>query len=360
VVESIRGASADAIRVTLSNGEALPGLGGFAGRLPDGRLVRDALGREPLYVDGEAWAWDPRELDEPSVFPAGSAGSLGEEPRAVLSVPPSRERAPTEAANSLESALDDALSRIPDGTPVGFSGGVDSAVVATATADVGYVVGLPDAPDVEAARDGAAAMGLDLQVVELDLPAIEAAVPPVARAIALSDPMDVGIAVGLYLLGRAVSADGHDRVALGQGADELFAGYQKVAQAPTDDRLSAQTVRGARDEMLGTIPHQAARDVSALRAAGVEPVMPFLADGVVEAALELPASMLVCDGTRKACLRDIARDRLPARLADREKTAMQYGSRIAREIDRLAREAGFKRREPDHVRRYIEARLQEA
>jgi asparagine synthase (glutamine-hydrolysing) len=34
---------------------------------------------------------------------------------------------------------------------------------------------------------------------------------------------------------------------------------------------------------------------------------------------------------------------------------MQYGSRVSRELDRLARQAGFKRRQGDHVTAYVES-----
>lgn len=358
MAESLRGASATPIRAALRATDPLPGLDGFAGRLPDGRLVRDALGREPLFVDGEAWALDSRSLGDPEPFPAGSVGTPGAQPTGRLTIPRGHEADPTVARERLGAAVDAALEAVPPGTPVGFSGGLDSGLVATASGGPLYVVGLSDAPDVAAAREAAVSMERSLRVVELSLRDVEDAVPRVARAIGLSDPMDVAIATGFYQLGTAIAADGHDHVALGQGADELFAGYQKVASAPTDDRLTAETVRDARDEMLQTIPHQAARDVTALRAAGVEPITPLLTDRVVSASLELPSSMLVRDGVRKWGLREIARDRLPTDVVDRKKTAMQYGSRISREIDRLARQAGFKRREPDHVRRYIQARLE--
>ncbi|MDL0142731.1 asparagine synthetase B, partial [Halobacterium salinarum] len=50
---------------------------------------------------------------------------------------------------------------------------------------------------------------------------------------------------------------------------------------------------------------------------------------------------------------------LPDAVADRDKKAVQYGSLVAREVDRLARQAGFKRRMDDHVTQYVEARIEE-
>jgi asparagine synthase (glutamine-hydrolysing) len=167
--------------------------------------------------------------------------------------------------------------------------------------------------------------------------------------------MDVNIALPLYLLAERVAADGYDRLAVGQGADELFGGYAKVANAPDDERVAADSVRGATREVVATLPEQLPRDVLALRAAGVEAVAPLLHDRVVDAALDLPGEALVADGTRKVALRAAARagGRLPESVTVAEKKAVQYGSLVSRELDRLARQAGFKRRMPDHVGQYV-------
>ncbi len=94
-----------------------------------------------------------------------------------------------------------------------------------------------------------------------------------------------------------------------------------------------------------------------IRAAGVEPVAPLLDDRVVRAALRLDGPMLADGEKRKRVFRRAAREFVPYEVAEREKKAMQYGSLIARELDRLARRAGFKRRMDDHVTKYIESRL---
>jgi asparagine synthase (glutamine-hydrolysing) len=173
--------------------------------------------------------------------------------------------------------------------------------------------------------------------------------------------MDVQIALGLFLVAERAAADGFDRLAVGQGADELFGGYAKVARAPDDPRVEAETVRGARRELVGTVPQQLERDALALRGAGVDPVAPLLHDRVVEAALGLSGDLLVTDqGERKWALRLAAREWLPDPLAFREKKAVQYGSHVSRELDRLARQAGFKRRLDDHVTQYVESLATEA
>jgi asparagine synthase (glutamine-hydrolysing) len=42
-----------------------------------------------------------------------------------------------------------------------------------------------------------------------------------------------------------------------------------------------------------------------------------------------------------------------------DKKAVQYGSLVSRELDRLARQAGYKRRMDDHVGQYIRSLVDE-
>jgi asparagine synthase (glutamine-hydrolysing) len=261
-----------------------------------------------------------------------------------------------------DAGTDDGGAGIDDGdagdVAVAFSGGVDSAIVAALLDAPCYVVGFPESHDVEAARSAAERMGLDLTVVELDHDTLEAAVPRVARAIGRENAMDVQIALPLFLVAERVASDGFDRLAVGQGADELFGGYAKVANAPDDDRVDADTVDGARREVMPTLPDQLDRDVRALAAAGVTPVAPFLHESVIAAARKLPHGLVVSDdGHRKHALRLAATEWLPESIAFREKKAVQYGSLVGRELDRLARQDGFKRRMDDHVSKYVRSRL---
>jgi len=339
---------------------------GFAAALhgPEGPvLVRDVLGRYPLFVErgGPEWAFDPTELAEPVPVPAGHArGAVDGEPvgERVWSLPdPDPERATRTAVDAVTDAVRAALGTAadePGGTAVAFSGGVDSALVAAGLGGPCYVAGFPDSHDVETARAAAEAMALDLRVVELDHAALERAVPELARATDRTNAMDVSIALPLYLVAERAAADGFDRLAVGQGADELFGGYAKVARAPEDERVAADTVRGARREVVDTLPDQLERDVTTLRAAGVEPVAPLLDDRVLRSALSLPGHLLVTErGERKWALRLAVREWVPDPVAFREKKALQYGSLVSRELDRLARQAGYKRRQDDHVDQYV-------
>lgn len=394
----IRGASAEHVAAAVADRNSLSGTTGFAGQLPDGRLVRDVLGRQPLFYDREdsaAWSFDPADLSNPESVPAGVVGSIASKPASsagvtdssrsqsagasedapaegldrisgedfeqIFSLPnlapvENHREAVTEVRDAIAASLDATAS---DSLAVAFSGGVDSAVVASAFDAPLYVVGFPESHDVEAARQAARLMGRELEVVELSLSDVERAVPEVARATGRTNAMDVSIALPLFLAGKRAAEDGYDRLAVGQGADELFGGYAKVARAPEDPRVEAETIRGAAREVVATLPDQLERDLLGLRGAGVEPVAPLLDDRVIRAALRLPRDLLVDSrGERKKALRLAAREFVPDRVAFREKKAVQYGSLVSRELDRLARQAGFKRRMDDHVSQYVVSRVE--
>jgi len=352
----MQGADAAVVRRALERHDPLPGGRGFAGAL-DGRLVRDVLGRYPLFSESDdptEWSPDPTDLSDPRRLPAGHVRDADGDTR-VWSLPdPEPSGDADRAVAAVRTAVVEAVDAVDGAPAVAFSGGVDSAILAARTEGPLYVGGFPESHDVEAARSAADALGRELAVVEFTHADLERAVPELVAATGRSNPMDIGVALPLYLVAERVAADGHDRLAVGQGADELFGGYAKVAAPADDDRLEADTVRGATREVIGGLPAGLERDVLTLRAAGVEPVAPLLDDQVVAAALRLPADLLVDGDERKVALRRAA-DFLPAAVRGRDKKAVQYGSLVARELDRLARQAGFKRRMDDHVGRYIDS-----
>jgi asparagine synthase (glutamine-hydrolysing) len=353
------GAGQATVREAMRREDPLPGTNGFAGRV-DEFLVRDVLGRYPLFFEAEDpsdWSYRPQDLSEPQALPAGHRhdGSTSEHCWRLPAVEP--ETSDDAAVNSLRTAIETTLAEV-DSTDlaIGFSGGVDSAILAAHLDAPLFTIGFPDSHDIEAARSAAEQIDRDLTVIEIDPEMLERAVPEVARAIQRTNAMDVQIALGFSLLAERVSDAGFDRLALGQGADELFGGYAKVEKAPDDPRVDATTVRAARREVLHSLPGQLERDTLAIRERGVEPVVPLLHDRIVRCGLELSGRQLVSNGTRKWALRQAATDWLPTGLSSRDKKAFQYGSLVARELDRLARQAGFKRRMDDHVTKYVEHR----
>lgn len=356
---TINGISQNEARRAIEVQDPFPGTQGFAGEI-DGALVRDVLGRMLIYIEteqggGRKWAFDPDQLQEPELVPAGYRDSLIEGGREqIWQLPNPDPITEKEAALAqLNAAIDAAIADIDPTVPVAFSGGVDSAYIAAATEGPLYVCGFEGSKDIIAAKKAAATLNRELNVIELTHKQLRDATVEVVNAIGRTNTMDVTIALPLYLTAKQVADDGFDQLLLGQGADELFGGYAKVANASNDPRISATTIRDARNEVLETIPDQMERDLRAIKEVSVTPICPYLDDRVVSAALKLPEELLVADDQRKVGLRQIAETKLPEAVAHREKKALQYGSYVSRELDRLARQSGYKRRIDNHVEKYI-------
>ena len=174
-----------------------------------------------------------------------------------------------------------------------LSGGLDSSLVAAIASRIAnergrrlqtFAVGTEASPDLAAARTVAA--HLDCDHVEVTYTAAEAleSLPNVVRAIESFDPGLVRSAVPNYMLARTTRQ--HVKVVLtGEGADELFAGYDYMREFTDDDALHAELERTVRS--LHNLNLQRCDRVTMAHA--VEARVPFLDRNVIAWALRDPA-----------------------------------------------------------------------
>jgi asparagine synthase (glutamine-hydrolysing) len=222
-----------------------------------------------------------------------------------------------------------------------LSGGVDSSLVAKLAGRECVAVGVRGSHDLRRAEHAASLLGLSCTYVEITSQEIESALPLVVAAIPKKEPVSAGIALTQYFVAQWAGEHGHHRVITGQGADELFGGYQRYRTTPTlADDLS-------RD--IGILWEQAARDQSVAALHEVYFSMPYLDIRVVRAALAIPAHEKVHAGGQKVPLRLVAERHIPADLAWYDKKAMQYGSGVWKELQKLARKKGYKTSMQDYI-----------
>jgi asparagine synthase (glutamine-hydrolysing) len=280
--------------------------------------ARDPVGIKPLYWarrDGLVrFASEMRSFDEdwqPYVesFPPGHYWT----PEDGLvefgkPVPPREDLEPFEGPSEPGAAVpEDILQKVRDrlartvnrqmmgDVPVGvfLSGGLDSSLVAAIAARwyekrgeklKTFAVGLEDSPDLLAAR--AVAEYLDTEHHESVYTAEDAlrVLPTVVRTIESFDPSLVRSAVPNFILAEFTAR--HVKVVLtGEGADEIFAGYEYLEDFRTEDELHTELVRTI--EGLHDLNLQRADRVT--MAHGLEARVPFLELDMISLGLSLPA-----------------------------------------------------------------------
>jgi asparagine synthase (glutamine-hydrolysing) len=288
----------------------------------DGTFIaaRDPVGIKPLYWarsnDGqvcfasELHAFDYQQQANVEVFPPGcywtpETGLVRFRP----AVPRDKEELesfegpsepgapiPDEMLELVRERLKKTVERQMMGdVPVGvfLSGGVDSNIIAAIAApyarERGYTlktfaVGLEDSPDLEAARAVAEYLGTEhYEKVYTEEEALEV-LPEVVRAIESFDPSLVRSAVPNYILAEFTSQ--HVKVVLtGEGADEIFAGYEYLRDFETEEELHNELIR----EIEGLHNLNLQRTDRVTMAHGLEARVPFLELDMIELGLSLPA-----------------------------------------------------------------------
>jgi asparagine synthase (glutamine-hydrolysing) len=221
---------------------------------------------------------------------------------------------------------------------VAFSGGVDSTLLCKLMSNSAntrcYTVGFSESHDLKNAQHAARLLKVDLQTIELNEYDLEMFVPVVIEAIESYSPLDIAIALPLYVLTKQAEAAGFSSVLTGQGADELFAGYTKYASLhaePNDlnNTLKMDVLNIARDNLE--------RDNLAAAAHSLDIILPYLDPRVVVFGLALDATWKLHNGINKYVLRKVAEQVMPRELAYRQKKAIQYGTGVSSMLQRLAR-----------------------
>ena len=326
----------------------------------DGRFVaaRDPVGIKPLYWarrDGhvrfasEIGAFDEEWQPDVEVFPSGYYWTPEEGlVRFATAVPRDREdlehfEGPSEPGapipeEILERVRDQLIRTVErqmlgDG-PVGvfLSGGLDSNLVAAIAARWNerhgetlktFAVGLEDSPDLEAARAVAEYLGTEhYEKVYTEEEALEV-LPEVVRAIESFDPSLVRSAVPNYILAEFTSQ--HVKVVLtGEGADEIFAGYDYLREFETETKLHAELIRII--EGLHNLNLQRGDRVT--MAHGLEARVPFLEREMIQLGLSLPAGWKLAseDQPEKRLLRQAFEGWLPDEFIWRKKAQFGDGS----------------------------------
>jgi asparagine synthase (glutamine-hydrolysing) len=329
----------------------------------DGRFVavRDPVGIKPLYMasrDGvvrfasEMGAYDEDWLPSVEVFPPGHywtpQNGLVPYAEAVPGEAKTKEafERPSEPADDvpeeilagvrdrLVGAVESQLADLPDDMQVGvlLSGGLDSSLIAAIAARWyrqrgmqlrTFAIGLKGSADLQAAREVTEYLGTDHQEIQYTSEEAVKFVPEVVRSLENFDPSLVRSSVPNFIVSE-LAARNVDLVLTGEGADELFAGYDYLEDLEDEVELHEELVRGFGEAHNGGLQ----RVDRVTMAHGLEVQLPFLELDMIELGLSIPADWKRTDAGQpeKRILRQAYQGWLPDELLWRKKAQFGEGS----------------------------------
>ncbi len=319
--------------------------------------ARDRLGVKPLYWarrDGvvafasELQAFDPDWRAVVEEFPPGHVwtqdgglvryGEIAEETREYAD--------PEQARDAIRGALVTGVRRrMMADVPVGvfLSGGLDSSLVAAIMAREApddmpvhsFAAGTEGSSDLAAARVVADHLGLVHHERVYTADEVVEVLPTVVASIESFEPSLVRSAVPGYLLAELAAQ--HVKVVLtGEGADELFAGYDHLRDIEDADDLRAELIRSV--EGLHNLNLQRCDRMT--MAHGLEARVPFLDLDLIAVAQRVPIGWKLPgeQGQEKAILRESFTGWIPDEILWRRKEQFGDGSGTAEVMAERARD----------------------
>ncbi|MGF3521961.1 MAG: DUF7411 family protein [Candidatus Bathyarchaeia archaeon] len=325
-------------------------------------VARDPVGVEPLYY-GEnsqvaAVASNRKALwrlgvNCPKSFPPGNVavvnrGGFTFQPVKVLRYSDPASINLDDAAVKLQGLLEKSVQLRLGGVrkvAVAFSGGLDSSVVAFLAKKCGVEVqlihvSLENQPETEDAWKAAEELGLPLEVHLFKEADVERVVHEVVGLIEDADPLKASVGVPFYWVAEKAVESGFRVLLAGQGADELFGGYQRYVNEYLT--VGEESVRRAIYRDVTSIhENNIERDKKICGFHGVELRLPFASYPIAEFALSLPTELKFekkQDCPRKIVLRKAAQLMgLSETIVWKPKKAVQYGTGVSNALKKIAK-----------------------
>lgn len=228
-----------------------------------------------------------------------------------------------------------------------FSAGVDSTLIAILLKKLNvnttlYTIGTENSQDLKFSKKVAKDIDMPLKTWIINQEIIEKQLEDTINTIEDTNLMKIGVGMTIKLTSQLASKDNQKVILSGQGADELFCGYNRY-------KNKYDTPAELLDELthdLNNMYHvNLERDDKATMSNSLELRVPFLDRKVIGTAVKTPIKYMLHsneDKIRKHILREVAYEMgVPEYIAFRPKKAAQYGTGI----DKIIKKKILKKKE---------------
>ncbi len=228
-------------------------------------------------------------------------------------------------AKSLYNVLEESCSQC-EASLISLSGGVDSSIISyflrqRNPKSVAIIAKDFVSTDLTYCQMISKEMQLPLEIYNVSTSLILEAVEKTVKILKNFNDIEIRNSVVMYLAIKWAKDSGEKSIITGDGADELFAGYNFLRNKP-EKELEEEV------ERICSIMHFPTQEIG--KALGIKVQSPFLSQKTVELAKKIPVSLKVRDEkTRtygKWILRKTFEKYIPQQIAWREKSPMQEGA----------------------------------
>jgi len=311
-------------------------------------LARDPMGIKPLYYTRfkENWIFaselkslvtlkddliDITELEPGSIWKNGVVEPYFNLKKFTRQEIPSISIA--DYSLKLKNCLIKAVSkRIPEGSAkiaCLLSGGIDSSIITYLASQlhqnvIAYTLAAPHMPSADLIAAQTLCQQFNIEHIIVSPPVQEMQQFYLDQGIYMTEsfePILVRNAVSYHFLCRKVADDGFKYCLNGEGADELFGGYDFVREAPS--YLQEDVIWHSLSIIHKTYLQMADR---ASMYTTLEARVPYMDKDLVELCLSLPPSTRVNGNESKVLLRQVFTNELPESIISRRKTGMNEGA----------------------------------
>lgn len=211
---------------------------------------------------------------------------------------------------------------------VGLSGGLDSSIVAafarSQREDLNtFVVGVADSEDLEASFEVANHLGTNHHVYQYSLDEMIEVLPEVIYHLESFDAPLIRSAIPNYFLAK-VAAEHVKVILTGEGADELYAGYEYLYDIDDPEKMQKELLI-----ITGNLHNTNLQRADRMSMAhGIEARVPFLDKEFVDFSLALPSAWKFSnhEQVEKYLLREACKGIIPENILNRPKSKFSDGA----------------------------------